>query len=167
MATLYKNGLVNIAKNSTKVYGVDTAWLINKVKEADLILLNGEIYEIQEVNASNEITLTTVYTGENIESGEYTVIKISEQVLAADLAEKIQELVDNYNSRETAIVKLLAEHAKYIAVIKKARLFIDSDGNLAQTDELEEPTSAIIDGVEYPLASSDNIAELLKEMGIN
>ena len=165
MATLFRGGHINVAKNSNKVYGVDTSWIVNEVKENDLIVLNGQVYEIQEVNTSSEITLTSIYTGDGIEAGDYTIIRIAGQVLAADLAEKIQQLVENYNNREITIAKILAEHDKYVEVIKRARLFIDSDGDLAQSDEINSGT-AIIDGVEYPLATSENVSELLNELGL-
>lgn len=167
MTTLYKTGRVTIANGSTKVYGVDTAWLINEVKATDLIVLNGQVHEIQEVTTSSEITLTDTYIGDKIESGEYTIIRIAAQVLAADLAEKIQQLVDNYNSRETHIAKILAEHDKYVQILKKLRIYIDSDGNLAQSDEITTPSTVIIDGVEYPLTDSSDVSELLQELGIN
>ena len=86
MATLYKIGHVTVTNGSTKVYGVDTAWLTGGVKAKDLILVGGKLCEISEVTSSTELTLTYSYNGENISQGDYSVIMIARQVLTVELA---------------------------------------------------------------------------------
>ena len=165
--TLYRTGRVTVLRNTQKVTGISTAWLLGDIRSSDIFILNGAVHEISEVKSSTELTLVEPYIGADVENVEYIIVKVAQQVLAADLAEKIQQLVDNYNSRETHIAKILAEHDKYVQILKKLRIYIDSDGNLAQSDEITTPSTVIIDGVEYPLTDSSDVSELLQELGIN
>ena len=124
----YTAGTITVAKNTLKVYGQNTAWLVNDIKKGDLIVINSSVYEIEEVNTSTELTLANAYTGNNVSTAAYVIVRVAEQVLAADIASLLYQHVTNY---ETLIETLGDE----IEVLSKARLYIDTDGDVAQSDE--------------------------------
>ena len=124
----YTAGTITVAKNALKVYGQNTAWLVNDIKKGDLIVINSSVYEIEEVNTSTELTLANAYTGNNVSTAAYVIVRVAEQVLAADIASLLYQHVTNY---ETLIETLGDE----IEVLSKARLYIDTDGDVAQSDE--------------------------------
>ena len=162
---IYDAGTVTISNGNTRAAGLYTNWLKDGIKQNDIFLIGGEVYEIASVTSNTELFLAKPYKGDTIQGAEYKIIQIAEQVIAADLAKKIQELIEKYNEREKAIVQTLVECQEYVAMWKKARLFIDSDGDLAQDDGTENPT-VIIDGEAATLASPQDIQELLSELQI-
>ena len=163
MASLYTAGRIRVAKNSTKVYGTDTEWLINDIKANDLILINLELHEILSVTSSVELVLSEAYTGESLENANYLIIHISAQVFAAKVAKQIQEIIDKYSSRETEIVTKLKEYDPYIKIVKLFGLYLDEDGDWAQ--DPEKGGSVLPD--DFPVASSEDIQELLDELGFD
>lgn len=152
MATLYKIGHVTVTNGSTKVYGVDTAWLAGGVKAKDLILVGGKLCEISEVTSSTELTLTYSYNGENISQGDYSVIMIARQVLTVELAEEIQKLIDLYKQRESKISEIVAYAAKF----KRAGLGVDSNNRIYQGPPEPEPAGEVVYATEAEIDSLIN-----------
>ncbi|MBR0234682.1 MAG: hypothetical protein IJQ47_11595 [Synergistaceae bacterium] len=152
MATLYKTGHITVTNGSTKVYGVDTAWLTGGVKAKDLILVGSELCEISEVTSSTELTLTYSYNGVNISQGDYTVIMIARQVLTVELAEEIQKLIELYKQRESKISEIVAYAAKF----KRAGLGVDSNNRIYQGPPESEPAGEVVYATEAEIDSLIN-----------
>lgn len=162
---LYEAGTVAIFSGSTRVTGQNTAWLKDDIKQNDLILLSGKLYEISNVTSNTELLLTKAYTGESIDAAEYQIIQIAPQILSADMAKQVQELIDKYNAREAEMSKAIDKCIKSVEAWKKLRLFVDSDGDVAQYDVSPTP-SVIIDGEPATLTTSEDIQELAEELNI-
>ena len=162
--TLYEAGQVTIVNGSPRVQGKNTEWLANNIKAHDIFFINSKLYEIEAVNSSTEIILAKGYAGSSVENESYSIIRVAQQVIAADLALEIQKLVENYNAREAELAAKIAEHEAAAQFIKKARLYIDSDGNMAQSDEMPTAGTVIIDGVEAPLTSPEEIQTYTQEL---
>ena len=162
---LYEAGTVTITGGSTRVIGQNTAWLKDDIKPHDIFSFNGKFYEISEVTGNTELLLRKAYAGDSVEAAEYTIIRIAEQVIAADLAKQVQELCDKYNAREAEMAESIKECTKYVTVWKKTGLFVDADGDVAQDDVPTEPT-VIIDGQPAVLATTEDIQELTDELNI-
>ena len=162
---LYEAGTVTITGGSTRVIGQNTAWLKDDIKPHDIFSLNGKFYEILEVTGNAELLLRKAYAGESVEAAEYTIIRVAEQVIAADVAKQVQELCDKYNDREAEMAETIKECKKYIALWKKTGLFIDSDGDMAQ-DEVSQTPTVIIDGEPATLSTTEDIRELTDELNI-
>ena len=154
MSTLYNAGHVTVTKNSTKVYGADTAWLLGGIRAKDLIFIGGELHEIAQVNSSTELTLNYSYTGENISSGNYTIIRIARQVLSVELAEEIQALIDAVKSKESNY----AETAEYANKFKKAGLKVDENHRIYQTKPEPDPID------DSDIATNDEIDSLIDDV---
>ena len=118
---IYTAGTITGSKNAYKVYGQNTAWLANDVKAKDLLVINGTVHEISSVDSATELTVANAITAAFTTSA-YVIVRVSEQVLAPDLAKLLYELLSKYDTDIAAAVK----------VIQDAKLYTDTDGDLAQ-----------------------------------
>ncbi|MBR0093773.1 MAG: hypothetical protein IJP91_00680 [Synergistaceae bacterium] len=164
-SVLYEAGTVTITSGNTRVVGQNTAWLKKDIKQHDIFSIGAKFYEISDVTSNTELILAKAYTGESVEAAEYTIIQIAEQVISADLAKQVQELVDKYNAREAEMAESIAECKEYTAMWKQTGLFIDSDGDIAQ-DEVPSTPTVIINGEPATLTTSADIRELTDELHI-
>ena len=153
-SVIYEAGTVTIASGSTRVIGKNTAWLKKDVKQYDIIILGGKIYEIADVVANTELTLAKAYTGESVENSEYVIIRIVPQVIAADLAKQLQDFIDAYKTREDEY----DEMAKYAEKFKKAGLDVDENHKIFQTEPEPDPID------DSDIASDDEIQALIDDV---
>ena len=153
-SVIYEAGTVTILAGNTRVVGQNTAWLKKDIKQYDIFILDGKIYEIADVTSNTELFLTKAYTGESVEAVEYKIIRIVPQVLAADLAKQLQEVINAYNKRE----RDYSELAQYADKFKKAGLDVDENHRIYQTKP--EPDS--ID--ESDIATEDEIQSLIHDV---
>ena len=131
----YSVGSVTVAKNSTTVNGKETNWLEGDIKPGDVFLLNNSFLEISQVKSSTEIILSRPYTGTAVEGAYYEIIQRAQQVLAVDIAYNLEKLINNWNSFVTTFKDKFIELKTAVQVIKKAGLYIDEGGDLAQDPE--------------------------------
>ena len=150
--TTYSSGTVTIAKNALKVYGSNTNWLSSDIKATDLLVISGNVYEIAEVNSSTELTLTNPFTGNNLSSSVYVIVRVSPQVIAADLAALLYSFMKEHN-------ELVKDVKGTIGVIKGSRLYIDTEGDLAQ-DDSEDQSHTGKDESDNA-ANDDEVSEML------
>ena len=163
--TTYTAGSITVAKNSLKVYGQNTNWLAAEIKATDLFIIGGSVYEIAEVNSSNEITLFTKYTGDNIAGVGYTIIKVAEQVIAADLASMLYACVTEHNTLIRKYGEIIKDFRGVAEIIKKARLYIDDDGDLAQDDTEDQRHTGKDESVTDPEVATDSeLDEMMNEI---
>lgn len=97
--TSYTTGLVSVTNGSTGVTGSSTAWT-NAVVVGDLFALSlaGPFYEVVAIGSDTSITLDRAYAGSTQSNQSYVILRLSlSRQSTAFLANRVQELLDNYN----------------------------------------------------------------------
>lgn len=153
-SVLYDAGTVTIISGNTRVSGVNTAWLKKDIKQYDIFILDGKFYEIADVTSNTELFLKTAYTGDSIEAAEYKILRIIPQILAADLAKQLQDVIDLFKDKEQEYSLI----AQYAAKFKKAGLNVDDNHRLYQTEPEPEP----IDDSDF--ATAEEVQSLIHDV---
>ena len=163
--TTYTAGSITVAKNSLKVYGQNTNWLAGEIKATDLFIIGGSVYEIAEVNSSTEITLLTPYLGDNISGVGYVIIRVAMQVIAADLASMLYSCVTEHNALIRKYGEIIKDFKGVAEIIKKARLYIDDDGDLAQDDTEDQQHAGKDESVtDSEVATDSELEEMMNDI---
>lgn len=131
---IYAAGVVAVSKGALKVYGSNTEWLANDIKPGDLIMINGNIYEISEVNSSTELTLTRSFKTDSDAAIEYVIIRSNQQVIASDLVAMLYKCINEHNTLITGYGKAIEQFVKYACIIKRMGFYINENGDLAQDE---------------------------------
>ena len=131
----YSVGNVTIINGSTTVSGQNTAWLEADIKQGDIFVINNKMYEISRVVSSTELILTKAFSDASVENVSYAIIQRAKQVLAVNIAYKLEKMVENWEKFVTDYNTQFIELRAIAKIIKKAGLCIDEDGDLAQDDE--------------------------------
>lgn len=100
----YRTGRVNIKNGALIVKGVSTSWLLAEIKAGDVFTVDGaSFYEIASVTGSTELNLKTQYKGESCEGQSYAIIPRVHEVMQAEIAARLETLLDEWESRDTSL----------------------------------------------------------------
>jgi hypothetical protein len=95
----YKTGAVNITQGSPEVSGVGTHWATAGVKTGDMFTVDDTRgYEVSEVKSDTALTLAKPFQGASGTAQNYAVIRNWSATMTAELAARIAELVNKYES---------------------------------------------------------------------
>ena len=128
----YRTGRVTVLNGSTTVTGINTLWIKDGIKQGDIFILNGLICEIFDVISNTSLVLVDAYSGESTEQSSYKIIQRSKQVLQAEIAAKLEDVILDYND----LIRRYGSVVEYIEILKKLNLYIDEDGDMAQDETL-------------------------------
>lgn len=131
----YSAGTITAQKGSTVVTGVETYWLEADIKKGDALLINNILCQISEIQSSTSLILARTFTGDSVQGASYEIIPRAQQVLAVDIAEKLQRLIDKIKEQESEISEIVAYAAKF----KKAGLGVTDDHRIYQGEPEADP----------------------------
>lgn len=163
--TWYKKGLVSIIQGSKKVTGTGTEWLTGGIKQGDVFLVEGQIYEIDKVAGSSTIHLVNAYSGETVASADYMIIPRAKAVILADLALDVRNAVTYWNKRDALFEERIGDIEKQLkkrTIADKLGLYVDEDGDLAQDDEHIVPEDPDIDP-DLDIATDEQVQEAIDD----
>ncbi len=129
----YKSGSVTVRNGSKEIVGTDTDWLIAGIKEGDIFVIDNQVYEIDEVTASTNLILVNDFEGTNAGGKDYAIIQRAEEVLQAEIAEKIENVITAWNEREANYIALFNEIKKILSSLISLDLGIDIETEAEKT----------------------------------
>ena len=124
----YKQGTVIVRNGDHNVVGAGTEWLKDDIKQGDIFLAGGDIYEIAEVLGNTSLTLTKPYSGISNAASEYAIITRYGEVMQAEIALKIQQIIAKWNEQDSVISEL----RERTQLMSELGLYVDGEGDLAQ-----------------------------------
>ena len=148
----YSAGTVTAQKGSTVITGVETYWLEADIKKGDALLINNILCEVSEVQSSTSLILARAFKGDSVQGASYEIIPRAQQVLAVDIAEKLQRLIDKIKEQESEISEIVAYAAKF----KRAGLGVDSNNRIYQGLPEPEPAGDVVYATEAEIDSLIN-----------
>ena len=160
----YGAGSITVSKNALKVYGQNTEWLKNDINPEDLLVIDGNIYEIAEVNSSTELTLATAFNQESVSARAYIIIRVAQQVLAADLAQQLFHCITEHNALILTHDAIIKEFRELATMIKKTGIYIDEAGNICQDETPDQSLAGHDFSSNSDTASNDEVQEMLNNV---
>ena len=130
----YRTGLVSVIQGSKKITGMNTEWLTGNVKQGDVFTVGGNFFEIENIIGSEELSLTTPYSGSTAVNLEYAIIPRARAVLLAELALNIKNTITYWNNRE----KIYEAYDSRIAALEN-----QSQTQTAVSPELQQKVNAL------------------------
>ena len=124
----YKTGSVVVRNGDLEVVGANTDWLVNDIKQGDIFFAGGQIYEIDEVLGNTSLKLTSPYEGISNAASEYAIITRYGEVMQAEIALKIQQIIAKWNEQDSVISEL----RERTQLMSELGLYVDGEGDLAQ-----------------------------------
>jgi hypothetical protein len=95
----YKTGTVNVTQGSLAVTGVGTHWAVAGVKAGDMFTMDDtRNYEVATVASDTSLTLAKPYQGASGSAQNYAIIRNWAATMTAELAARVAELVNKYES---------------------------------------------------------------------
>ena len=154
----YRAGSVSINKGSKTVTGINTDWLIAGVKAGDVLVINRQVYEIDEVKDSESLLLVDTFDKENIANSDYGIILRAEAVLLAELAADVQKAVLLWNKGsgsgisdeqlESKIREILESQTQTVIeeqIEAKVREILESQTQTVTDEQLEAKINEILE----------------------
>ena len=171
----YRTGRVSVLNGSRVVLGTSTAWVKDRVKRGDMLILMGHLCEIAEVTKNTEILLTEPYPGDSVELSTYKIVLLAKPTLTAEIALSLRELIDNWPQYEELLSNYeglvesygdLTSHysklnSKYNRLTRRLEIYdamgfyFDEDGDIAQTGDTVIPDPVEPIDPEDPIESDD------------
>lgn len=89
----YRTGSITLTNNSDQVSGIGTAWL-TQVRPADVLLVNGDLFEIESVESDTSLTLVANYSGSTAAGLSYAIVPTG--LMPAELSRNLSALQQKY-----------------------------------------------------------------------
>lgn len=139
----YRTGTVTLTNGQQAVVGAGTDWVAAKAAQGDAITLpDGRDYEIQAVNSSTSITLTTAYLGANAAGAAYQIKPIATAARLIELSTQAATLVQQFAeiAQQAGVGKFAAGAVSGGAMRPSVRGLADDDSgwNFAGGNVLEQ-----------------------------
>ena len=190
----YRTGRVSVLNGSKIVLGTSTAWVKDRVKRGDMLILMGHLCEIAEVTKNTEIILAEPYPGDSVELSTYKIVLLAKPTLTAEIALSLRELIENWPKYEELLIDyeglvesyedltssystLSSKYSKLerrLEVYDAMGFYFDDDGDIAQRSdtiipEPVEPEDPIesddpADYDEDEIATDDDIYALIRKV---
>jgi hypothetical protein len=95
----YKTGTATITQGSTTITGVGTQWLTTGIKAGDIFTIDDtRSYEIATVTSNTSLTLAKPFQGASGSAQNYAIIRNWAATMTAELAARVAELLNKYES---------------------------------------------------------------------
>ncbi|HHP0484945.1 TPA: tail fiber protein [Vibrio harveyi] len=92
----YRTGTIAVTSGSKEVVGTKTFWIDSPIKPlaGDLMLITGQIYEIESIKDNTHLTLHKPFSGNPPTKGEYAVIRNTSLNLTSRVAAMVAQIVN-------------------------------------------------------------------------
>ncbi|HDM8192335.1 TPA: hypothetical protein P0E30_003768 [Vibrio harveyi] len=92
----YRSGTITVTDGSKEVVGTNTFWIDSPIKPlaGDLMIITGELYEIEAITDNTHLTLFKAFSGNPPRGGEYAIIRNTSLNLTSRVAAMVAQIVN-------------------------------------------------------------------------